>query len=434
MIEAKAKSPASIETIDLGRKAAIAIENARNVFTFYYGTELNTPLPQISRSAKACLQQIEELFQHYQQNLGAIEAKVSSFFAQIPFNRRMPRLREAPKCILIDDPQKDVFVLLRGYFPYADRQGYAATLTLANRACELIDATTDCLTFSVAQSLFVTESASPYSCLRGKLVVPWDNGWVRSLPQTFEYDIAFAALQTAGHMHVIFESTQKERIRKEVSKEFSFSGNTHTLGNHDIYQSVEPEPGWLIDISSRPVLKCTNVSGMHEPSIVTKTDNQIVFKVRVQCDSVVGKPSQVIIRLNFAQIYHPPASPTRYDFFPLKWCVAHKFTLFPMETIQSAEFTSYEGTKMRIEEALILPREPSLPPISINETLSWQIDEDGRTLVANPPSHLQMQEKELPLTLKEKLARFNKLAHLSKLTDNQLEKKGPKNWLALSNW
>ncbi len=268
----------------------------------------------------------------------------------LPFTSKQPQLSKvSPRYLVVGDLEKVSRVVFRGNFPDSAKPGFDPSLTFAGKPCVIFNKTTQEITFEVPGSIFSEADKARYSYVVGKLVTPWDDGWIWSHKTQFEYQVGLGALpRIAGTAVAEYVDKGSERVTKAASSPTYFydGNNWYPEHWHTIYQDIFPEPGWSVDISKGANLIVEHVHGDHKQEIVSVTPDKITLKIGLYCKSGsdIGK---VRIRVDYTSWQYKSYEKKRTESYEMNW--KDDFLLKPAEheEIGQVVFTSYDGSIQR---------------------------------------------------------------------------------------
>ena len=243
--------------IEAGEEISRAIEQAKNA----YQSELNKTIDKVSVAAKKSFDQLKSMVQAFEKDTGEglnkLMVDAQQLANTLPFANKQPQLSSVkPRYLVIDDLAKTSFVVFKGNFPYTAKIGFEPSLTFTDKPCYLVDSNTQSFTFQIPHNAFSDVDPTKYGYKTGQLRVPFDDGWIWSHKNEFDYRIGLGALPQIAGKTVEYVAKGTERNSEEtLSANYHYDGNSwYPTHWHEEDLHVYPKPGWTIDMSKAPVI------------------------------------------------------------------------------------------------------------------------------------------------------------------------------------
>jgi len=340
-----------------------------------YEKEVDITLDKLSKPATVAMDHLDSVVQKFEKNfedLGELKLLVPQIANSLPFSSKRPHLRGTkPHYLILDGFKTSSLITFEGNFPCSAKPGFEPTFIFGGRHSILLNSTTGSLTFRVSHEAFKELKADHCSYRTGILHIPWDDGRFWSHKTEFVYQISLTALpQLAGNGYVEYSSKKTHRVIKHVKTvNFLFDGTEWCPEEwHDVEKKIHPEPGWTIDIDTKPRMMIKHEHGRHTQEIISHTDDEIVLKVSLYCRA--GEIGIVQVAVEFYQYQDQTFDDKHREEFHLNWRDSKLLEPHSNEIISKVSFTDYKG----IHQEFAAPNlDSSVLKLGAEGTDKWKI-------------------------------------------------------------
>lgn len=332
--------------IEAGREIALAIEGVKN----RYKESLDYTLDRVSVEAKKAFNQLDTMVQSFEKmerdELDDLKSRAQQLANTLPFSKKEPQLTRVEPQYLVLGKTASVVVRFVGNFVWSGKKGFEPSLKMQDLDCRLIQSTTQKLEFEIPRSLMKGQ-AYQYGYQLGHLKVPYDDGWVWSHRNEFDYKVGLGLLPLSpGKITVEYATKRQETVtRNQDSRYFKENGNDYYPQHwHTKVETVYPAKGWQIDVTKAASLKVFHEHGNHQQSIESVTPTAITCKVGLYCKS--GSDIGIFhFCVNYYECQEKTVVDIREEEVKLQWGDSAVLTPKEGETVSRVRFSAFDGSK-----------------------------------------------------------------------------------------